>query len=278
MFTGATFWRRFRRDKVALVGAGFLLFIVFLAVFGPTIAPKSPYTSVLSDALQGPSREYWLGTDDLGRDIFSRMIVATRVSIVAGVQAVAISVVLGLPLGLLSGYAGGWVDNVIMRVNDAIMSFPALILAVVIVGFLGPSVTNAMFAIGIVFAPRVMRVVRGSTLSVREEVYVKSAKAIGCGHLRIVTRHVLPNILSPLVVQVTLMLGIAILAEAALSFLGLGVQPPEPSWGGMLGRAFPYISTTPWAVVAPGMMILLTVLSFNLAGDGFRDSLGREKR
>ncbi len=278
VFTGASFWQRFSRDKAAVWGLSVLTFVVLLAIFGPMLSPKDPYTSTLTDNLQGPSGKYWFGTDDLGRDILSRMIVATRVSLLASVQAVSISLVIGLPLGLLSGYAGGFVDNLIMRINDAVMSFPALILAVVIVGFLGPSVTNAMIAIGIVFAPRIMRVVRGSTLSVREEVYISSARAVGCTDTRIITRHILPNIMSPLVVQVTLMLGIAILAEAALSFLGLGVQPPQPSWGGMLGRAFPYISLTPVAVIAPGVMISATVLAFNLAGDGFRDSLGREKR
>src|SRR5690606_32136851 len=188
------------------------------------------------------------------------------------------ALLLGLPLGLVSGYFGGRVDNVIMRVNDALMSFPALILAVVIVGLLGPSLTNAMLAIGLVYAPRIMRVVRGSALSVREEVYVTSARATGCGPLRIIGRHILPNILSPLVVQTTIMLGLAILAEASLSFLGLGVQPPTASWGSILGRAFPYLNTTPVTVLAAGLTISVAVLAFNLLGDAFRDSLGRERR
>lgn len=274
----STFFRRFRRDKVATVALVYLLIMVALAIVGPTIAPRDPNQGVLSDSLSKPGSEYLLGTDDLGRDILSRLIVATRVSLVAAFQAVLIAVGIGLPLGLLSGYLGGWVDNVIMRFNDALMSFPALILAVVIVGLLGPSLTNAMISIGLVYSPRIMRVVRGSALSAREEMYVTSARAIGCSDLRIVGRHILPNILSPLVVQVTLMLGLAILAEAALSFLGLGVQPPVASWGSILGRAFPYMSITPVTVVAGGAVISLTVLAFNLLGDGFRDSLGRERR
>jgi peptide/nickel transport system permease protein len=210
--------------------------------------------------------------------VLSRLMFAGRLSLVASVQALAIALAIGLPLGLISGYIGGWVDTVIMRFNDALMSFPALILAVVIVGLLGPSLTNAMTAIGLVYAPRIMRVVRGSTLSVREEVYVQAARATGCSDARIITRHVLPNITGPLVVQATVMMGHALLAEAGLSFLGLGVQPPETSWGAMLGTAFPYLAQSPTPTIAAGCIISITVLCFNLIGDGLRDSVGRVRR
>lgn len=276
--TVSDFVRRFRKNRVGVVAAVALGLIVLIAVFAPWLTPHDPHTGQLTNTLQGPSAEFWLGTDDLGRDVLSRLIYSSRISLLAAVIAVGVALTIGLPLGLLSGYAGGWTDNVIMRFNDALMSFPALILAVVIVGMLGPSLRNAMVAIGLVYAPRIMRVVRGSALSVSQEVYVKSAKALGCTDVRIMVRHVLPNILSPLVVQTTIMLGLAILAEAGLSFLGLGVQPPESSWGSMLGRAFPYLGRTPLTVIVVGVTISVTVLSFNLLGDAFRDSLGREKR
>lgn len=275
---GTSFLRRFRRNRVGMVALAVLVFMVLVAVFAPLLAPHEPDQGELARALEGPSADYLLGTDDLGRDVLSRLIHASRVSLSASALAIGVALLLGLPLGLISGYCGGWVDNVIMRVNDALMSFPALILAVVIVGLLGPNLSNAMLAIGLVYAPRIMRVVRGSALSVREEVYVMSARATGCGPLRITGRHILPNILSPLVVQTTIMLGLAILAEAGLSFLGLGVQPPTASWGSILGRAFPYMITTPVTVIAAGLAISLVVLAFNLLGDAFRDSLGRERR
>lgn len=276
--TFSDFVRRFRRNKVGVVAALVIMLMVAIAILSPWITPHDPDQGVLRESLQGPSATYWLGTDDLGRDVFSRLLDSTRISLLAAAIAVGLALVFGLPFGLISGYAGGWTDNVIMRFNDALMSFPALILAVVIVGILGPSLRNAMVAIGLVYVPRIMRVVRGSALSVGQEVYVKSAKALGCSHARIILRHILPNILSPLVVQVTIMLGLAILAEAGLSFLGLGVQPPESSWGSMLGGAFPYMTRTPVTVIATGLTISVTVLSFNLLGDAFRDSLGREKR
>jgi peptide/nickel transport system permease protein len=272
------FIRRFARNRVALVSLIVLVLIVLIAVFAPVLAPHDPARSSLRNILKPPSAAYLLGSDDLGRDVLSRLMFAGRLSLVASVQALAIALAIGLPLGLISGYIGGWVDTVIMRFNDALMSFPALILAVVIVGLLGPSLTNAMTAIGLVYAPRIMRVVRGSTLSVREEVYVQAARATGCSDARIITRHVLPNITGPLVVQATVMMGHALLAEAGLSFLGLGVQPPETSWGAMLGTAFPYLAQSPTPTIAAGCIISITVLCFNLIGDGLRDSVGRVRR
>lgn len=272
------FFGRFCRNRVALVSLIVLLVIVLSAVFAPYLAPFDPAKSSLRNILKPPSMTHWLGTDDLGRDVLSRLIFAGRLSLVASVQALSIALVLGLPFGLISGYVGGWTDVVITRCNDALMSFPALILAVVIVGLLGPNLTNAMTAIGLVYAPRILRVVRASTLSVREEVYVQAARATGCSDARILSRHVLPNITGPLVVQATVLMGHALLAEAGLSFLGLGAQPPEASWGAMLGTAFPYLGQAPVPTIAAGCIISISVLCFNLIGDGLRDSVGRARR
>jgi peptide/nickel transport system permease protein len=274
----SSFLRRFCRNGTAVVASVILVVVVLNAIFAPELAPHDPARSSLRNILKSPSATYLLGTDDLGRDVLSRLIFASRLSLIASVQAVAIALLIGLPLGLISGYVGGWVDTIIMRCNDALMSFPALILAVVIVGLLGPSLPNAMTAIGLVYAPRIMRVVRGSTLSVREEVYMMAARATGCSVMRIITRHVLPNVTGPLVVQATVLMGQALLAEAGLSFLGLGAQPPEASWGAMLGTAFPYLAQAPVPTIAAGTIISVTVLCFNLVGDGIRDSVGRMRR
>ena len=274
----SSFARRFCRNRTAMVSLIILILIVLIAVFAPLLAPHDPARSSLRNILKPPGLNYLLGSDDLGRDVLSRLMFAGRLSLVASVQAVAIALAIGLPLGLISGYVGGWVDTIIMRFNDALMSFPALILAVVIVGLLGPSLTNAMTAIGLVYAPRIMRVVRGSTLSVRQEVYITAARATGCGDARIIARHVLPNVTGPLVVQATVLMGQALLAEAGLSFLGLGVQPPEASWGAILGTAFPYMAQSPVPTIAAGTVISVTVLCFNLIGDGIRDSVGRMRR
>ncbi len=274
----SNFARRFAHNPTAMVSLILLTLIVLVAVFAPYLAPHDPARSSLRNILKPPSAMYLLGSDDLGRDVLSRLIFASRLSLVASVQAVAIALGIGLPLGLISGYVGGWVDTIIMRFNDALMSFPALILAVVIVGLLGPSLTNAMTAIGLVYAPRIMRVVRASTLSVRQEVYITAARATGCGDARIIARHVLPNVTGPLVVQATVLMGQALLAEAGLSFLGLGVQPPEASWGAILGTAFPYMAQSPVPTIAAGLVISVTVLCFNLIGDGIRNSVGRMRR
>ena len=274
----SSFLQRFCRNRTALISALIVIGIVTIAILAPYIAPHDPARSSLRNILKPPSATYLLGSDDLGRDVLSRLMFASRLSLVASVQAVAIALAIGLPLGLIAGYVGGWVDVVISRVNDALMSFPALILAVVIVGLIGPSLSNAMTAIGLVYAPRIMRVVRGSTLSVREEVYVRAARALGCSDARIIALHILPNVTGPLVVQATVLMGQALLAEAGLSFLGLGVQPPEASWGAMLGTAFPYMAQSPTPTIAAGLVISVTVLCFNLIGDGIRDSVGRMRR
>jgi peptide/nickel transport system permease protein len=260
---------------VALV---FLLLAASAAVLAPLLAPYDPNAQSLADRLAAPSREHLLGTDDLGRDVLSRMLFAARVSLVAAVQATLIGVALGVPVGLVAGFARGWIDSVTGRIADAVMSIPALLLALAIVGVLEPNLTSSMIAIGIVYAPRFFRVTRAAAMSVREETYVEAARSVGTSPTRIVTGHVLPNVLSPLVVQISLAMGFAILFEASISFLGLGVQPPDASWGSMLGRSTRFFEQSPHLVIVPGLAILVTVLSFNVLGDGLRDSLGREVR
>ena len=272
------FRRRFLRERGAVVALCFLLFVVLCAIFAPLLAPYDPDAQDLANRLQPFSRDHLLGTDDLGRDVLSRLLYAARVSLVAALQATAVGVVLGVPVGLVAGYVRGWFDNLAGRVADATMSIPALLLALAIVGVLEPNLTSAMIAIGIVYAPRLFRVTRAAAISVREETYVEAARSVGTAPLRIVSGHVLPNVLSPLIVQISLSMGFAILFEASISFLGLGVQPPDASWGSMLGRSTRFFEEAPHLVVVPGVAIILTVLSFNVLGDGIRDSLGRETR
>lgn len=271
------FARRFGRERSAVVATGFLLLIIACALAAPLLAPYEPEAQSLGDRLQAMSWNHPFGTDDLGRDVLSRLLFASRVSLIAAVQATAIGVVLGVPIGLVAGYVQGFVDTLVSRVADAIMAIPALLLALAIVGILEPNLTSAMIAIGVVYAPNLFRVTRAATISVREETFVEAARSVGSSTGRIITGHVVPNILSPLVVQISLSMGFAILFEASISFLGLGVQPPDASWGSMLGRStrFP---ESPHLVVIPGIAILLTVLSFNVIGDGIRDSLGKERR
>lgn len=272
------FRRRFFRERAAVVALGFLVMMVLVAVLAPVLAPHDPDAQSLSDRLAAPSWAHFLGTDDLGRDVFSRMLFASRVSLIAAVQATIVGVVLGVPVGLIAGYTRGWFDSLASRVADAVMSIPALLLALSIVAVLEPNITSAMIAIGIVYAPRLFRVTRAASISIREETFVEAARSVGAGPMRIITGHVLPNVLSPLVVQISLSMGVAILFEASISFLGLGVQPPDASWGSMLGRSTRFFEESPVLVMAPGVAILLTVLSFNVIGDGVRDSLGKELR
>ncbi len=274
----ATFWRRFRSRRAAVVALAFLGGMVLVAVLAPLIAPMDPDAQNLREVLQGPSRRHWLGTDDRGRDVFSRLVFGARVSLVAAAQAVGVGAIIGVPLGLLAGYVGRWVDAVLSRVADGILSFPPLLLAIAIVGVLGRGITNAMIAIGIVFAPRFFRLIRGSVLALREETYVEAARSIGCGHLRIVRRHIVPNAVSPLMIQLMLATGLAMLSEAGLSFLGLGVQPPQASWGGMLGAAYRHVSRAPWQAVYPGVAIVAVVVACNVVGDALRVSIGRRVR
>lgn len=272
------FIRRFKRQRGAVVALCFILFLVFVAIFANVIAPKNPNATGLTNVFGSPSSENWLGTDDLGRDVLSRLIVGTRVSLLAALQAVAVGLGLGVIPGLIAGYAGSWVDVGIMRIAEALMTFPPLLLAIAFVAVLGQGLSKAMLAVGIVFAPRFARLVRGLVLSIREETFIEASRSIGTPTTRILRRHVLPNAMSPLVVQISLTLGFAMLAEAALSFLGLGVRPPESSWGSMLQIAYRNISQSAFLAVPPGVMIMLSVLAFNVLGDGIRDSLGKEIR
>lgn len=273
------FIRRFLAERLAVVALGFLVFLAVVAAFAPLLAPHDPNAQELSLSLADPlSPGRVLGADELGRDQLSRIIFATRIALVAVVQAVAVGLIIGVPPGLLAGFVGGKVDLVVMRITDTVMSFPPLILAIAIVGALGPGLTNAMLAIGIVFAPTFLRIVRGETLRVRSETYVEAARSLGTSSPRIVIRHVFPNILPPLLVQVSLAGAFALLAEAGLSFLGLGVQPPDSSWGSMLGRGYRSLAIQPWLVVFPGLAVASTVLALNVLGDGLRDSIGREVR
>jgi peptide/nickel transport system permease protein len=273
-FGDAGFLRRFRTQPVAVAGLVILVLVTLTAILAPLIAPFDPNASDLSQVLKAPSTTHLLGTDQLGRDLLSRVIYAARLSLLAAVEAVVIAVVIGVPLGVLAGYFRGPFDAIVMRFTDALMSIPALVLAITIAGVLGPNLTHAMIAIGIVYVPRFIRVARGAALDVSQEVYIDSARATGCSPMRIAWRHVAPNVLSPLIVQTSLSLGAAVIAEASLSFLGLGVQPPEASLGLMLKLGFDYMNVRILLILAPGVVIVLMVLAFNWIGDGLRDSIG----
>ena len=265
--------RRFMARPPAVVSALFIVFFVAVAAFAPQIAPYDPARTDFTAARKPPSEQYVLGTDEIGRDELSRIIFGARASLVAGVISVAIALVLGIPLGLVSGYYRGFIDELIMRFTDALLAFPFLILAVALAAALGPSLTNAMIAIGIATTPTFIRLTRGQVLTVGAEDYVQAARASGAGDIRILFKHVLPNSFAPLLVQATLTIAGAIIAESSLSFLGLGVQPPTPSWGGMLNTAKNYMTQAPWMAIWPGLSIFITVLAFNLFGDGLRDAL-----
>ncbi len=269
---------RFARHRAALASAVFVAGLVVAAVLAPHVAPHDPLEQNLGSILAAPSAAHPLGTDDLGRDVFARLVHGARLSLLASLMAVAIAVVLGVPFGLLSGYLGGLVDDAIMRVSDAIQSIPALVLAMAIAAALGPSLFHVMVAVGVVFAPRFGRLVRGQVLAVREELFVEGARAVGATHTRIVARHVLPNVLSPIIVQISVSLAFALLAETSLSFLGVGIRPPLPSWGADVGRGYRFMRLAPWLVFMPGMTILLTTLAFNFIGDGIRDAVDPRQR
>jgi peptide/nickel transport system permease protein len=249
------------------------VFFILLALFAPWIAPHDPLQASWSAVRKAPSAMYIFGTDEIGRDVASRVIWGARASLLAGLVSVSIALSLGVPIGLLAGYAGGWGDGLISRITDAMLACPFLILAIALAAFLGPSLTNAMIAIGISATPVFIRLTRAQVLSVKVEDYVEAARAVGNSHLRIALRHILPNVVAPLIVQSTLAIAAAVIAEASLSFLGLGQQPPAPSWGSMLNTAKNYIDNAPWMAIWPGLSIFLLVLSFNLLGDGLRDAL-----
>jgi peptide/nickel transport system permease protein len=265
--------RQLMRNKAAFAGLLCLMAIVVVALFAPWILPFDPVTISLSEKLQGPGLVHWLGTDHFGRDVFARMVYGARVSLTVGLSTVLFATVFGLPIGLISGYVGGHLDNILMRVMDAFLTFPPLLLGVAVVGLLGADLGTVTLALGIVQIPVLARVVRSSTLSVREETYITSTRALGAGPWRIVLRHVLRNILSPLVVQITIIFSAAIVAEASLSFLGLGVQPPAPSWGRDLSEARRYMVDAPWLFISPTAFIIISVMTINFMGDGLRDAL-----
>ncbi len=265
--------QRLLRRKGAVFGLAVIVFFVLLALLAPWIAPHDPLETSWSAVRKAPSAAYWLGTDEIGRDVLSRVIWGARASLLAGVVSVSLSLLLGLPFGLAAGYLGGWVDALISRMTDAMLACPFLILAIALAAFLGPSLTNAMIAIGISATPIFVRLTRGQVLAVKVEDYVEAARAVGNSQLRIALRHVLPNIVAPMIVQATLAIAAAVIAEASLSFLGLGQQPPAPSWGSMLNTAKNYVDHAPWMAIWPGLSIFLLVLSFNLLGDGLRDAL-----
>ena len=271
-------WHRLYRRRAALMGLVFVLLFVLMAVFAPWVSPFDPLATNWSAIRQAPSAAHWFGTDELGRDVLSRVIWGTRASLSAGVVSVSISLLLGVPIGLAAGYLGGLADNLISRLTDAFLACPFLILAIALAAFLGPSLTNAMIAIGVSTTPVFVRLTRAQVLNVKVEDYIEAARAVGNSPLRIAWRHVMPNVLAPLIVQATLAIASAVIAEASLSFLGLGQQPPAPSWGSMLNTAKDYISNAPWMGIWPGASIFLLVLSFNLLGDGLRDALDPRQR
>jgi len=265
--------RRLLARRTAVFGLVVVVLMVLLAVLAPWIAPFDPLATSFAMVRQAPSGANWFGTDEVGRDLASRVIWGGRASLAAGVISVTIAVGVGVPLGMLAGYAGGAVDAVVSRITDAMLAIPFLILAIALAAFLGPSLGNAMIAIGITATPIFVRLSRGQVMTVRAEDYVEAARAVGNAPARILLRHILPNILPPVIVQATLAIAAAIIAEASLSFLGLGQQPPAPSWGSMLNTAQRFLTQAPWMAIFPGLAIFVTVLAFNLLGDGLRDAL-----
>ncbi|UGA45333.1 ABC transporter permease [Bradyrhizobium quebecense] len=270
--------RRLIRRKGAVLGLAVIALFVLLAVFAPLIVPYDPIATSWSLVRKAPSMQHWFGTDELGRDVLVRVVFGARASLLAGVISVSIALAIGVPLGLLAGYRGGFIDALISRITDAMLACPFLILAIALAAFLGPSLGNAMIAIGVSATPIFIRLTRGQVMSVKVEDYVEAARAMGNPRWRIALVHILPNILPALLVQATLSIAAAIIAEAALSFLGLGQQPPAPSWGSMLNAAQRFLTSAPWMAVWPGLAIFLVVLSFNLVGDGLRDALDPKAR
>ena len=267
------FFAFLRRDVRAALAIAYLALLVLVAVAAPWLSPYSPTAQNVNDMLAQPSAAHWLGTDDLGRDILSRLIHGAPATIYASFLAVGVAILLGVPVGLAAGYFGGWIDDVISRTIDTLLSFPAIVLAIAVTGALGIGLTNGMIAVGIVFAPQLARLARARTLVVRHELYVDAARCFGASTPHILWRHVLPNAIQPVIVQVTLLLAAALLAEASLSYLGLGVQPPHPSWGAMLARAYQAMDIAPEQMYPPGLAILFTALAFNALGESLRIAL-----
>ncbi|MET4695101.1 ABC transporter permease [Endozoicomonas lisbonensis] len=268
-------WQRLKRNKMAMLGLFILSIVVFVAVFAGVIADYETVVVAqnLGDRLQGPSAEYWLGTDEFGRDIFARLIHGARVSLLVGVLSVGISIVIGGALGAVAGYYGGRLDDIIMRIMDVFLAVPSILLAIAIVSALGANLTNLMLAIAISNIPTFARVVRASVLSIRDQEFIEAAHAIGASDARIIFRHIIPNSLAPVIVQGALGVALAILSTAGLSFIGLGIQPPEPEWGSMLAGGRQYLRHAWHVTTFPGLAIMITILALNLLGDGLRDAL-----
>jgi len=262
-----------RSDRISLAAIILLTIVIIAAVLAPLIAPADPNHQDLNAILRGPSAEHLLGTDDVGRDLLSRLIYGARVSLLAALISVSVGVVLGVLIGVIAGFAGGWIDAVIMRIVDTLLSFPALVLAIGVGAALGPGLVKAMTAVGVVFAPIFARLARGQVLALRKRLFIEVAATYGASKGRIIRRHILPNIARPLIVQATFLMAIGLLSEAALSFLGLGVPPPTASWGSMLKSAFDFVASAPFQIYAPGIAIAVTVLAFNLLGDFANDVL-----
>lgn len=266
-------WYRFKKNKLALAGLIVLIIFIVLAVASPLFAPYDPFEMNMEQMLKAPSSQHWFGTDQFGRDILSRIIYGARISFKVGIISVGISLIVGTAMGVAAGYYGKWVDIVLSRIMDIMFSFPDIFLALVIMAILGTSLTNVMIAIGIVYIPIFARIARGATLSVKDNSYIEAAKSIGVDSFMIIMRHIIPNILAPVIVQTTLSFGFAIRSEAALSFLGLGVEPDVPSWGIMLNEGKDWMEMAWWVAVFPGLAATFAILSFNVLGDGLRDAL-----
>jgi peptide/nickel transport system permease protein len=271
-------WRRLLKRKSAVFGLVVVILFVLVAVFAPLIAPYDPTQQSWTAIRRSPSWQHWFGTDESGRDLLSRVIFGARASLIAGVISISIALCVGVPVGLLAGYGGKWLDLLISRITDAMLAIPFLILAIALAAFLGPSLQNAMIAIGLTATPIFVRLTRGQVMAVKVEDYVEAARAVGNPPVRIAAKHILPNILPALIVQATISIAAAIIAEASLSFLGLGQQPPAPSWGSMLNTAQRFLTNAPWMAIWPGLAIFLAVLSFNVLGDGLRDALDPKER
>lgn len=271
-----SFWLRVLSQRSAVIGLAIVLFFVVLAVFAPLISPYDPVAFDWMNVRMAPSAQHWMGTDDLGRDVLSRVVYGARASLLAGLIAVSIAILAGLPLGLIAGYFGGWIDTVISRCTDALLACPFLVLAIALAAFLGASLQNAMIAIGISAMPIFVRLVRGEVLSIKNEDFVIAARGQGMKDRAIIVSHILPNVVTPVVVQATITMAVAILAEASLAFLGLGQRPPAASWGSMLDVARQFMTEAPWMSIWPGLAIVTVVLGFNLLGDGLNDALSRK--
>jgi peptide/nickel transport system permease protein len=268
------FWRRFSRRKTAVLGLSIVLCVVIIAIFAPVLAPFHPVDDVdYSNRIAAPSGEHYFGTDEFGRDIFSRILYGARVSIIISTGAILLSVGVGVVMGLISGFYGGVIDNVIMRITDGLMSFPPILFAIGLMAALGTNTTNIIISLSIIYTPLFARLIRGCVLSIKEKEYIDAIKVLGGSDLRLLFKHILPNCFSPLLIQITTYFAYAILAEAALSFIGLGVPQPDPSWGNILYDGRQYMREAPWISIFPGIAIAITVLGLNLFGDGLRDHL-----